>query len=62
MHLCHHCVTIAVCSCVTFRSVHVAIENVNDPHMHGILVVCYQVNGASSLATLKGVYGTVCDW
>ena len=37
------CVTVAVCVCVTFRSVHVAIENVDASHAHTILVVWYRI-------------------
>ena len=51
---------VAVCVCVTFQSVHVVNENANASHTDGILVmVSYQVYGASNLATFKGVYGTV---
>ena len=61
MHLCDHCMTVAGGVCVNFQSVHVVIENGNTLHMPSILVVSYQVYGASSLATFKGVYGTVWD-
>ena len=63
MHMCRHdhSVTVAVCVCITFRSVHVVIENVNASHMHPICISFYQVYGACKLITLKGVYGTVCD-
>ena len=33
------CMTVAICVCVTFRSAHVAIENVNVSHMHPIRIV-----------------------
>ena len=51
--------TIAVCTCVTFQSVHVVIENASASHMHAILVVSYKGYGASSLATFKGLHGIV---
>ena len=57
MHMLYHCVTVVVC--VTFQSVHVAIENANASHMHAIPVVLNQVQGTSSIATFKGVCGTV---
>ena len=46
-------VTLAVCVRFTLQSVHVAIEM----HTHHILVVLKQVDGAGSLATLKGGLG-----
>ena len=57
IHLCDHCMTFAICICVTFQPVHVAIENANTSHTHAILVVWYHVHGADTLATFKGVYG-----
>ena len=55
MHSCDGCMTLAVSVCVTFRSVHVAIET----QTHPIPVVLNQVYGADSLATLKEDYWTV---
>ena len=52
------CVTIGVCGCVTFRSVHIVIANANASHMHGGSDVGKSVilgHGASSLAIFKGV-------
>ena len=50
MRLCDRCVTVAVC----------IVQNANASHTNGILITWYQVHGAGSLATFKGVYGTVC--
>ena len=54
-HLRECCVTIVVCVCVTFQSIHVVIENTNASHTHDILIVWYQVHDSNSLATFKGV-------
>ena len=56
---------VAVCVCVTFQSVHVAIEMQTHPKKHPILLVFNEMYGASSLAIiLRGtveLYGAVWD-
>ena len=61
MRLCDRCMTVAVSACVTFQSVHVAIGNVNTSQTHPIHMTYYHVYGACSLATFKGMFGTVWD-
>ena len=58
MHSHDRCIAVAVCGCITFQSVHVAIENANVSHRHGKSEVGKSVipgHGAGSPATLKGI-------
>ena len=61
IRLCDHCMTIAVCNCVTFWLANVVIENANASHAQGRSSVI-PGNGAGSLATLTKVYWELVDW